>query len=268
MAIDLAALRAKHEQLLQKQQGGQKNSDFLENFYSINDGENLVRLLPWRDDSQQFYAETAIHRIPTSLGEKPQTKNVHCPKVVGDPCPICELYYGLWKTGSSTDEALARQIKPRARYYLNVLNRETNEVKILSVGMILFGKFTSAILDPDYGDITDPKTGHDFKIVKYMEGGWPKYDQSAPRPKPTPLAKTDGAIAGIFESLHDIHALVKREDNENLKRIAEGVATAGFYNVVNNYENNTAPATATGAVVQDDNEEVEDNENYLKKLRT
>ena len=82
---------------------------------------------------------------------------------------MCDLYYGLWKTGRQEDEDLARKIKPRARYYMNILDRESGDVKILSIGVILFKKIIGAMLDEDFGDITDPVTGHDFKIVKEME---------------------------------------------------------------------------------------------------
>ena len=68
MAIDLDALRRKHEQL--NNPGGAKtnNSDFLNKFYQIPEGTNSVRILPWRDDEKEFYAETKIHRVPTGDG--------------------------------------------------------------------------------------------------------------------------------------------------------------------------------------------------------
>ena len=46
MAIDLEALRAKHEQL-NNPQAGNSNSDFLQKFYQIPEGTNAVRILPW-----------------------------------------------------------------------------------------------------------------------------------------------------------------------------------------------------------------------------
>lgn len=264
MAIDLEALRKTHEKLIKKQGGN--NEDFLAKFLQIPDGETFIRILPWMNEDQQFYAETSLHRIPNGDGD--QTRNYHCPRVLGDPCPICEVYFGLWKTGKKEDEALARLIKPRPRYYLNVLDRATETVKILSVGSILFQKITSTILDPDYGDITDPKNGHDFKIVKYQEGGWPKYDQSAPRPKSTPLAKNDNAIAGILEGMHEIHKLVTIEDNETLKKVAQAVAINGFYseNANTTVSEGSKPAEKVEEK-SDDSDPGDEAENYLKKLR-
>ena len=217
MAIDLEALRLKHEQPSNPATATQSNADFLKKFYQIPEGTNAVRVLPWKDEEREFYAETKIHRIPQGEGN---VKNVHCRKIHGEPCPLCDLYYGLWKTGRKEDEDLARQIKPRARYYMNILDRESGDVKILSVGVILFKKIIGAMLDPDFGDITEPESGHDFKIVKEMEGQWPKYDQSQPRPKSSRLG-TNQEIASIMESLHEVHDLVKLEDYDTVKQSAE-----------------------------------------------
>ena len=143
----------------------------------------------------------------------------------GEKCPLCDAYYGLWdrvNKGHKEFENLARQIKPRARYYMNVLDRETEEVKILSVGVILFKKVVAAMLDEDFGDITDPAAGHDFKIVKIMEGQWPKYDQSQPRPKSEKLG-TAQQVAAYMEQLHKIHDLVKLEEYEDVKQYADNL---------------------------------------------
>jgi hypothetical protein len=224
MAIDLEALRAKHEQLNNPQSGN--NTDFLQKFYQIPEGTNAVRILPWKDDEKEFYAETKIHRVPQPDGN---VKNIHCRKIHGEKCPMCDLYYSLWKTGRQEDEDLARKIKPRARYYMNILDRASGDVKILSIGVILFKKIIGAMLDEDFGDITDPEAGHDFKIVKEMEGQWPKYDQSAPRPKSSELG-SKAEVASIMETLHEIHGLVKLEEYEDVKQATDtlvGVAVQG-----------------------------------------
>ena len=192
MAIDLDALRKKHEQLNNPGGASNNNSDFLNKFYQIPEGTNSVRILPWRDDDKEFYAETKIHRVP---GPDGTVRNIHCRKVHGENCPMCDLYYALWKTGRKEDEDLARQIKPRARYYLNAYDRENEEVKIFSIGVILFQKIVETMMDPDYADlfeesengILDTEIGHDFKLHMKKEGQWPKYDQSMFRPKATSL---------------------------------------------------------------------------------
>ena len=216
MAIDLEAIRRKHEEI-SKGPGGGDNSSFLDNFIQLQEGNNVVRILPGKDEETQFFAETKIHR---THGDDGKFRNVHCRKVRGEKCPLCDLYYSLWKTGVKEDEDLARKIKPRSRYYMNVIDRETGKVKILSIGIMIFQKLLNTILDEDYGDITDLKTGHDFKIIKVMEGTFPKYDQSQARPKPSE-AGSKADMAEWMDSLHDVFGLVKKEEYEDVLGVAE-----------------------------------------------
>jgi len=242
MAIDLDALRAKHAELTK--QTSPEGDGFIKNFLQLNEGTNVVRVLPGKEDDSMFYAETKIHRVYEEDGA---VHNYHCLKVHGDSCPLCDAYYGLWKTGSKDDETTARQIKPRARYYMNVVDRESGDVKILSVGIILFKKMIAAMLDEDFGDITDLQEGHDFKIIKQMEGQWPRYDQSAPRPKSSPTG-SNSEVAAYMESLHDIYSLVRKEDYEEIKKVAENILP-----------------TSVRERKYEDNQETED---YLSKMQS
>jgi hypothetical protein len=116
--------------------------------------------------------------------------------------------------------------------------------------VILFKKIIGAMLDEDFGDITDVETGHDFKIVKEMEGQWPKYDQSQPRPKSSPMG-SKAEIASSMDSLHEIHDLVKLEEYEEVKK-----AAATLTNVA-----------VQGTSSQQEATDVSDND-YLSKLQS
>lgn len=214
--VNLDELKKKYEQIQRAQSGGGGNSDdFLKKFFMMDEGTSIIRVLPSPEGTEQeFYAETAIHRI--------NDKNYHCPRVKGHDCPICDLYYKLWKVeGPMKDEAqdLARQIKPRKRYYMNVVDRRDESVKILSMGMKLFGKILDCFFDEDYGDITDLQEGWDFKVVKDTQGQWPSYDKSAPKPKQS-AAGSGKQIAEWMDELHDIHGLVKLPEYDELKKLA------------------------------------------------
>ena len=224
MAINLDELRRKHEELSGTAKAN-SNQSFLDSFLRLEEGTNLIRILPWKDEDKQFYAETKIHRVEMNDG---MAKNFHCRKVHNKECPLCDTYYALWKKSTDKDDEFAnkaRLIKARERYYMNVVSRTDNgdqPVKILSVGVMVFKKIIGTMLDEDFGDITDLQSGHDFKIVKVMEGMWPKYDQSQPRPKPE-VAGSDKSIAVWMDSLHDIHALVRLEEYTAVKEAAEAV---------------------------------------------
>ena len=124
------------------------------------------------------------------------------------------------------DEAqdLARQIKPRKRYYTNVVDRRDGSVKILSMGMKLFGKILDCFFDEDYGDITSLEEGWDFKVVKDTQGQWPNYDKSGPKPKQS-KAGTKKEASEWMDELHDIHGLVKVAGYDDLKTMAMELET-------------------------------------------
>ena len=214
--VNIDELRKKYAEI--NNQGGGGNSDFLSKFFMMDEGTSVVRVLPAKDETtQEFYAETAIHRL--------NDKNYHCPRVKGGKCPVCDTYYNMWKEINSIGKEspkgkelqdLARQIKSRKRYYMNVVDRRDESVKILSVGQKLFGKVLDCFFDEDFGDITDMKEGWDFKIVKDTQGQWPNYDKSAPKPKQSE-AGSDAESAKWMDSLHDIHGLVKVADYDELK---------------------------------------------------
>ncbi len=216
--VNIEQLRKKYQEI-NNPGGSGGNNDFLSKFFMMDEGTSVVRVLPSKSDDREFYAETAIHRI--------NDKNYHCPRVKDQKCPVCDTYYDLWKEinsiGKDTPQGreladLARQIKARKRYYMNVVDRRDNSVKILSVGQKLFGKVLDCFFDEDFGDITDLKEGWDFKIVKDTQGQWPNYDKSAPKPKQS-SAGSDAENATFMDELHDIHGLVKIAAYDELKNL-------------------------------------------------
>ena len=249
--VNIDELKKKYQEI-QKASGGGDNSDFLKKFFMMEEGTSVVRVLPQPEgEDNEFYAETAIHRI--------NDRNYHCPRVKGDDCPVCDLYYKLWKVkGSQQDEAqaLARQIKPRKRYYMNVVDRRDGSVKILSMGMKLFGKILDCFFDEDYGDITDLTKGWDFKVVKDTQGQWPNYDKSAPKPKQT-AAGTNKEQAEWMDELHDIHGLVKLPEYEELKTLAQEIESVIF----------DRPVERSADVEDSDNGDDEDYLGHLKSLK-
>ena len=210
--VNIEELRKKYNQI--NKQPAADTQDFLKKFLMMEEGTTQVRILPAKNPDDNFYAETGIHRI--------NDKNYHCPRVKGDDCPLCDLSFKLWNSKEQGNMDIARQIKARKRFYLNAVERETGDVKILSVGIKLFSKILDCFFDDDYGDITDLKTGNDFKIVKDKSGEWPNYDKSSPKPAKSP-AGNDMEVATWMDQLHDIQGLVKVASYEELKITGEDI---------------------------------------------
>lgn len=222
---------------------------FLDNFVKMPEGNGVVtiRLLPpavvgmFDRKKSPFYQATRIHRL--------NNRSYHCSKVLSGSrwegeCPICRYYNWLWAESDkkSQEEATslqsqARAIKPIERYYYNcivrfVINPSTQEMqknvgpKILSIGKTLHKMIIRAIvgdksiqLDP-LGDITDPKTGRDFKIVKTIrqsgKEAYPNYSDST-FAGPSPLGEPD-EVKKWLASLHDLTSLRTVLGPEELKK--------------------------------------------------
>ncbi len=91
MTMDFDKIREQYA----KMEGGKKSSgsgDFINKFYAIPEGNSVIRVLPSNDEDKLFYAETAIHRVPTGEG---QTRNFHCRKVHGEAWTLDFVGSGL-----------------------------------------------------------------------------------------------------------------------------------------------------------------------------
>lgn len=242
MSLDLNALKGEYESSKEDKGGG----SFLENFVKMPEGKGsvIMRLLPpapagmFGRQKNPFYQWTRIHRV--------NEKSLHDPremvngKWVGEN-PIGDYLRWLWKESENSPPAekermqnLYRELKPVERYYYNVIVRqETGEdgvvkknvgPKILSVGktvhqLILAGICGDKDLGQDpLGDVTDFKTGRDFKLIKTLrksgDQSYPNYDGShfiEPGPAGTP-----DECKLWMENLHDLSALRVLKSAEEL----------------------------------------------------
>lgn len=230
--VDLSYLRKKQEEI--NNPSSAKNTEFLDSFLQLDVGDNDVRILPAEDEEESFFVETKIHRVPNGQ----YTKNIHCLKVFGKACPICDLYFDLWKEHNAivgknkkqdTKFSLAaRPLRAGERYYMNVLSRASSEVKILSVGKKLMDKIIGDILTIDADEsvfMLDTQKGYDYKIKKSMLGEYPDYSQSSAARKASAVANSPTAIKAALSARHDLKALLREETYETVKTIADEIRT-------------------------------------------
>lgn len=234
--VDLNELKKKYTELT-KEKVTTNSDDFLKNFMSFEVGSNVVRILPAKEEGKWFYVENKVHKIHDQNGK---AKNVHCLKMHGEPCPLCDAYYEMWKRHKLGDTALAEKygkgqfsIRAKERIYMNVVDRKTDTVKILSVGKDQFKTIMSYMLGDDnlgiegLGDITSLDKGHDFNFIVTMKGEFRNYEQSRPKMNATPAGSSKLAIAKYMDSLHDIKALIKKENYEEVKALAQTLMSTG-----------------------------------------
>jgi len=235
MSLDLNELMEENQRL------NTQGNSYLDNYVLIPDGNChfAMRLLPpaakemFGRPKNPFYAPSRVHRL--------NNRYYHCLKVLVDKkwqgdCPVCRYYNWLWKESErqSPDVATqtqnkARAIKPIDRYYYNVIvrqqvNSKTQEVetnvgpKIWAVGKTLHGIILKFILGDktmdiaSLGDVTDPKTGRDFKLIKVMKqsgkDSFPTYNDSKFLAQ-SPLGEPD-QVKEWLTNLHDLVAIRER----------------------------------------------------------
>lgn len=253
--LDLNALN-QETQALGDDSGAAGKSKYLETYVRLpqEEGYVIVRFLPARKGQKFFWSETRIHNLtnPNISDPTKRRRAYHCrntriagtKKYTGD-CILCKYYYKLWRDSDAARtekereelQAEARAIKPIEKYYFNCVVRSekdfsTGEIKknvgpkIYSCGSQVYGRIIRGITgdktsgEPSLGDVSHPKTGRDFRIVKKIKASgnrdFPNYDLSKFEDV-SPIGTAD-EFKKWMENLHDLEAIRAVKTNEELTR--------------------------------------------------
>lgn len=186
-------------------------------------GDNLVRVLPPIDEEDVFFHETARHRIN---GEW-----YYCLKHKQDPetgrsmsCPICEARKRLFRSGDQDLISVAKEVKPRKQFLMNIVDRKSDDesqVSVYAAGVKIWNKMVSTMLDDDI-DITDVEEGYDFLIKKEEgpkteNGQFPTYDNSKAKRKSSPLHENEETAKEILKNRNELKDIPTFDDPEVLQ---------------------------------------------------
>ena len=137
MAKTLAELREMHKQMMSEDKvssQGAKSSEWA----TFDDGDNIVRFLPGKEDPLEFFTEGSVHKYQDDQG---MWRSYKCRKLSGDKCPVCDYYFDLWKRHKELNLGkdaegknvkskygdLAVKIKAKARYFALGVIRKLQE---------------------------------------------------------------------------------------------------------------------------------------------
>lgn len=209
MAINLDKMKAKLNELENKGGSGL-------NFFKPTEGqEDVIRLLP-ADDGDPFVQKWMHYNVGKESFECPQ-------KMYGEDCPVCGFVSKLWDEYNETQEdetrKAANNLKAKPRYYSLVMNREDEgKVMVWSYSKTVCQELVNIVLNPDYGDITDPQTGNDMRISssKKAKALYATVDMQ-PRPVKTPLLSSQEAIDDMMATAPDVHAITTRKSFDEIK---------------------------------------------------
>jgi hypothetical protein len=220
MGINLQKMQKKLENLA-------SNNENDSNVFKPVEGDQTIRIAPSKDEDpfKQFFLHYGLSSAPGG---------VLCPKRnFGESCAICELATTLWKTGvEEKDEDTKNSAKSffaKDRYHSVVVVRgkEKEGAKVWGYGKTVYEKLLRTVLNPDYGDVTDPEDGIDF-VLTYQKKPGEKYPSSdvVPRRKSSPIFKTDSECElftgiPIAEFLDSIPNLSERYERKSSKEVAQ-----------------------------------------------
>lgn len=208
MSVQLDKIREK----LQALNGGARKSNL--NYWKPEAGEYKIRILPWKqtDDGQPFKEKYFYY-----IGDGPGMLAL---SHFNEPDPIAELMNKLYSSGKKEDKELAKQLWPKMRCYAPIVIRgqESEGVFIWSFSKFVYTRLLEMIVDPEIGDITDPKDGFDLKVKLIAKGGSKFFDTvvDASRSK-SPLADSKDKIKEILDAVPDIDAAFKKPTYDDLK---------------------------------------------------
>ena len=213
MALNLDLMKQKMASLTGK---GEKKNDF----WRPQEGENNIRIIPTPDGDP--FKEKFFHY---GVGDQ----SFLCPKRnFGDDCPVCNFANQLWNEGTEDSKQLAKGMFAKQRFFSPVLVRgqESEGVKIWGYGKLAYQKLLGIVLDPDYGDITDPEDGNDLKLMYGKQPG-ASYPTTDIRPRPRKSILCDDAVGGdercaeLLEKVPNIDAVFERKTTEEVQAILD-----------------------------------------------
>ena len=210
MAVDFDAIRKKLDRL----SGNTKNRSVT--WRPTEGEEHTVRLLSFPDNEGQPFKELWFYY---NIGKE---RGLLAPNQFGDPDPIQELITKLREEGSKESYELAKKLYPKMRTYAPVIVRgeEDKGVQIWGFGKMVYQALLGLMLDEDYGDITDPQTGRDVKVVCSKQPGkmW-AMTEVRPRGKQSSLSDNAKQAQEWFNSIPDLSGIFQCKSYDELSKI-------------------------------------------------
>lgn len=205
------------------------------NYWVPAEGRNRIRIMPpWAEDAAnagRYFFETAFH-----YGIGPDERTMPCPLVakVRETCYLCGLASSLKKSSDEDDQAEAKDLFPKRKYLLNVVDLAHPEkgVQVWAAGVKAMRQVHYYVRDREYGDITDLDDGYDLIVEKTGSGLNTEYFvKAAKRSSAFPsedLQDKNPLLADVGEegNLTDLATFLDYASDAEMKATYEGTGKA------------------------------------------
>lgn len=223
MGIDFAALK-------QSFNGLQNKSKKTDNLWKPKKGKQRVRILPYKYDLSNPFVQLYFHWNVAR-------QTILSPASFGRPDPINEFANKLKQSGDKDDWMQGRNLEAKSRIFTPIIVRNKDNsvdmetgVKFWGFGKTIYEDLLKIILDPDYGDITDPQTGRDIEVTytpkEESDTSYAKTEILV-KPKEIPVTDDEDEYAELIESQIEITDVYPEKSYEEIVEIFTNWLDAG-----------------------------------------
>jgi len=212
MGIDLKKMR---EKLGRLQNGGRGKS----NFWRPQDGEQTIRIVPTAD-GDPFKEYWFHYNLGQNAGFLSPKKNF------GEDDPLNDFIRSLYSEGTDESIKMAKSLNARQRFFAPVIVRgeENQGVRVWGFGKQVYEQLLNLVLNPEYGDITDPQEGTDLTLQYGKPAG-----AAFPVTRLTPHRRasticpdiSDEECAKLLETVPDFDSLFERKSAEQVQSMLD-----------------------------------------------
>lgn len=211
MSIDMNKMRERAVAL--KNSGHGSNGKF----WRPQDGEQTIRIVaptdgdPFRD----YWFHYNVGEENSFLSPK---------RNFGDDCPLDAYIKQLWKEGTEESKRMAKKLGARQRFFAPVLVRgeEAEGIKVWGFGKRAYETLLNLVLNPEYGDITDPESGTDL-VINYGKPAGAQFPETkiTPRRRSSPLHKNSEKAVQLLDTMPNVDDLFnsQRKTTEEVQAI-------------------------------------------------
>ena len=210
MSIDMSKMRARKQALENRGNGGSSY------FWRPQDGEQTIRIVPTADGDpfKDFWFHYNVGNNPGFLSPK---------KNFGEDDPLDSFVRKLFNEGTEESIKMAKNLMARQRFFAPVIVRgeEAKGVRVWGFGKTVYEQLINLVLNPEYGDITDPDAGTDL-VLHYGKPAGASFPQTklTPRRRPTALCNEsnggDEYCAELLANIPDFNTLFERKTPEQV----------------------------------------------------
>jgi|TARA_R100000152_G_C6778733_1_gene209636 hypothetical protein len=210
MGIDISKIKQRMNKLQNKGNGDSR-------FWRPEDGETVIRLVPTADGDpfKDYWFHYNLGKNPGFLSPK---------KNFGEDDPLDGFIRQLFNEGTDDSIKMAKNLMARQRFFSPVIVRgeEDKGVRVWGYGKMAYEKLLSLVLNPEYGDITDPDQGTDL-VIHYGKPAGASFPQTkiTPRRKSSPLSEDSATVAEYLDTVPDFTDLFDRKSPDQVGALLE-----------------------------------------------